>query len=191
VSPEELAEPVAAVAATAPTGSAASGGLVTCRPAANATDLAAHHAIRHQVFVIEQQVFTGSERDEYDVAEDVIHLLGRYDGTPAGAVRLFPLDGRTGLWQGDRLCVLPPSRVRGLGSPLVRCAVATAGAHGGRRMVAHIQLPNVVFFTHLGWQRHGDVETYAGLPHQPMVIDLPAAQVGADLAQTFALGVRH
>lgn len=190
MSTEELAEPVAPVAHAA-SQTALSGGLVTCRPAGTAADLAAHHAIRHQVFVIEQQVFTGSERDEHDDAEGVIHLLGRYDDTPAGAVRLFPLDPRTGLWQGDRLCVLPPYRVRGLGSPLVRCAVATAGAHGGRRMVAHIQLPNVAFFTHLGWQRHGDVETYAGLPHQPMVIDLPAAPVGAELAETFALGTRH
>jgi putative N-acetyltransferase (TIGR04045 family) len=183
VSTEQLAEPAHAAAA--------SGALVTCRPAATATDLAAHHAIRHEVFVIEQHVFTASDRDEHDVAEDVIHLLGRYDRTPAGAVRLFPLDARAGLWQGDRLCVLPPYRVRGLGSPLVRCAVATAGAHGGRRMVAHIQLPNVVFFTHLGWEAHGDVETYAGLPHQPMIIDLPAAQVGTELAETFAVGTRR
>jgi hypothetical protein len=39
-------------------------------------------------------------------------------------------------------------------------------------MVAHIQLPNVRFFESLGWRRDGDVETYAGLPHQPMAIDL-------------------
>jgi hypothetical protein len=35
-------------------------------------------------------------------------------------------------------------------------------------------VPNVVFFRRLGWRLDGDVETYAGLPHQPMAIDLQA-----------------
>jgi putative N-acetyltransferase (TIGR04045 family) len=165
--------------------------LITCRPALCGTDLAAHHAIRHEVFVVEQHVFADSERDEHDNAGEVIHLLGRWAGVPAGAVRLFPLDTGTGLWQGDRLCVLRPYRVRGLGSPLVRGAVAQAGALGGARMVAHIQLPNVPFFTHLGWQVHGDTELYAGFEHQPMVIDLPGRAEGARVAAELAEGVRH
>lgn len=187
MSTEELVEPsTPSAGAHAPAGE-----LVTCRPAMTDTDRTAHHAIRHQVFVLEQQVFTESEHDDYDIADDVIHLLGRYGDTPAGAVRLFPLDPETGLWQGDRLCVLPPYRVHGIGSPLVRCAVATAGAHGGQQMVAHIQLPNVRFFAHLGWEKHGDTELYAGIEHQPMAIDLPTQRVGAELVEAFAVGVRH
>ena len=30
----------------------------------------------------------------------------------------------------------------------------------------------MVFFRRLGWRTYGEVETYAGLPHQPMAIDL-------------------
>ena len=78
-------------------------------------------------------------------------------------------------WQGDRLAVLPEFRSYGLGAPLVRYAVRTAGERGGLVMAAHIQIPNVVFFRRLGWHLDGEVETYAGLPHQPMAIDLRAA----------------
>lgn len=158
---------------------------VTCRPAASPSEFAAHFAIRHEVFVLEQQVFAHTERDNHDLDAGVVHLLARYGEVPAGAVRLFPLDG-SGLWQGDRLCVLPGYRIHGIGAPLVRCAVATAGACGGREMVAHIQLPNVSFFTHLGWQRDGDVELYAGLEHQPMRIDLPDSATGDRQARELA-----
>lgn len=167
------------------------GGLITCRPAVADADLASHRRIRHDVFVTEQAVFDVTDHDSYDDGPAVVHLLGCYDGEPAGAVRLFPLDDRGQLWQGDRLCVLPPYRVHGVGAPLVRCAVATAGALGGSRMVAHIQVPNVVFFTRLGWHADGPEEMYVGLPHQPMSIDLPKAAEGARAAQEFADGIRR
>jgi predicted GNAT family N-acyltransferase len=75
------------------------------------------------------------------------------------------------LWQGDRLAVLPRFRL-GMGAPLVRFAVTTAAARGGREMVAHIQPPNVAFFEKIGWHTYGEIETYVGVPHQPMAIDL-------------------
>ncbi len=168
-----------------------SGGLITCCPADSSEDLAVHHRIRQEVFVGEQAVFTGSDRDPHDDDAHTIHLLGCYDGMPAGAVRLFPLGDEHGLWQGDRLCVLPPFRVHGVGAPLVRCAVATAGAHGGDRMVAHIQLPNVRFFTHLGWLADGDPEMYVGLAHQRMSIDLPAPEDGSRAVRELSAGIRH
>ena len=51
-------------------------------------------------------------------------------GRAVGTVRLYPLD-ETGLWQGDRLAVLPGRRSAGAGGPLVRFAVATAARAGG------------------------------------------------------------
>lgn len=165
------------------------GAHLTCCPAASPAELAAHFAIRHEVFVLEQRVFAHSERDTHDLDPSVVHLLARYGEVAAGAVRLFPLGG-SGLWQGDRLCVRPLYRIHGIGAPLVRCAVAIAGARGGREMVAHIQLPNVSFFTHLGWQRDGDVELYAGLEHQPMRIDLPDPATGDRQARELARPAR-
>jgi putative N-acetyltransferase (TIGR04045 family) len=162
---------------------------IVCRPARSERERAAHHAIRHRVFVEEQGVFEATDLDEHDLNETAIHLVGWCDAVVAGSVRLFVLDAATGVWQGDRLAVLEPYRVRGLGAPLVRCAVATAGALSGSRMVAHIQLPNVAFFQHLGWNLAADIETYAGLRHQPMDIALPTPEAGAAIAQQFADGI--
>ncbi len=142
----------------------------TCRIAVTPDDLAAHHRIRHQVFVDEQALFAGADVDAHD--PDAVHIIGLWDGEVVGAVRAFVLDQAAGLWQGDRLAVLPEHRIRNVGKPLVKFAVATAAERGGRLMVAHIQLPNVAFFERIGWYTHGDVETYVGVAHQPMAIDL-------------------
>ncbi len=94
------------------------------------------------------------------------------DGEPCGAVRLYPLEPARLQWKGDRLAVLPELRTNHLGAALVRFAVATAGRLGGARMIAHVQLPNVRFFEHLGWRREGDPAPFHGLDHQLMSIRL-------------------
>lgn len=148
-------------------------GPVSCRLAADAAALAEHHRIRFEVFVREQGIFSESDVDAHDARPDVLHVLGCHHGVPAGAVRLYPLDASTsGTWQGDRLAVLPDFRTTGLGAPLVRFAVAAAGARGGRRMIAHVQLANERFFERLGWARQGDIEQYVGRPHVLMEIGL-------------------
>jgi putative N-acetyltransferase (TIGR04045 family) len=141
-----------------------------CAIASDAAALELHHRIRHAVFVEEQAVFTGHDRDDHDGEAHTSKVLGFCGDVAAGAVRLYPIGDRD--WQGDRLAVLAPYRRHRLGVPLVEFAVATAAGQGGRRMIAHIQLPNVRFFERLGWVRAGAVETYVGLPHQPMEIDL-------------------
>jgi putative N-acetyltransferase (TIGR04045 family) len=149
---------------------------VECRPAATPEELDTHYRIRHTVFVEEQQLFARSDRDGYDDDPDVVHVLAFLNGEAVGTVRLFPLDRADRLWQGDRLAVVRSARIHGLGRPLVRFAVATAGERGGREMVAHIQLQNVALFERLGWHKHGDIEVYVGVAHQPMAIDLQAAR---------------
>ncbi|MGH9265249.1 MAG: MSMEG_0567/Sll0786 family nitrogen starvation N-acetyltransferase [Acidimicrobiales bacterium] len=149
---------------------------VLCRPVATPEELDIHHRIRHEVFVEEQELFAGTDRDQHDGNPDVVHVLAFLNDQPVGTVRLFPLDHGDRLWQGDRLAVLRPARILGLGRPLVRFAVATAGERGGREMVAHIQPQNVALFERLGWHKHGDIEVYVGVPHQPMAIDLRPAR---------------
>jgi putative N-acetyltransferase (TIGR04045 family) len=131
---------------------------------------AAHFAVRRAVFVDEQDMFAGDDRDERDVRVTTLHAIGVARGAVAGAVRLYPLGG--GNWKGDRLAVLPEARHGALGARLVRFAVVTAGARGGARMVAMIQLPNVAFFEALGWRRDGATVAFHGRPHQPMAIAL-------------------
>jgi putative N-acetyltransferase (TIGR04045 family) len=131
---------------------------------------AAHFAVRRAVFVDEQDMFAGDDRDERDTRITTLHAIGIADGRIAGAVRLYPVRG--GEWKGDRLAVLPAARHGAMGARLVRFAVATAGERGGDRMVAMIQLPNVAFFEGLGWRRDGAAVAFHGRPHQPMAIGL-------------------
>jgi putative N-acetyltransferase (TIGR04045 family) len=151
----------------------AAGGLLSCRLVAGSDELATHHRIRHQIFVREQRLFPESDVDAHDAREDVLHVLGWCGGVPAGTVRLYPLGAGGSSWQGDRLAVLPEFRAAGLGAPLVRFAVATAGRLGGVSMLAHVQVANERFFTRLGCTRQGDVELYIGRPHLLMTIALP------------------
>jgi putative N-acetyltransferase (TIGR04045 family) len=143
---------------------------IVCRPVAGPGEEALHHSIRQAVFVDEQSVFNGSDRDHHDDFASTIKVIAWADGVPGGTVRLYPL--KPGMWQGDRLAVLHDFRAWNLGGPLVRFAVETAAALGGAEMLAHVQVANVRFFERLGWRRRGEPEIYVGLPHQVMSIDL-------------------
>jgi putative N-acetyltransferase (TIGR04045 family) len=153
-----------------------SGRAIACRVADGADELALHYAIRRTVFCREQGMFgAGDDRDRHDTNPATLHAVGAEALTIGGTVRLYPLSGDGLLWQGDRLAVLPAFRHGSLGGSLVRFAVRTAGALGGERMVAMIQLPNVRFFLALGWSPDGDAVDFHGRPHQPMAIALSPA----------------
>jgi putative N-acetyltransferase (TIGR04045 family) len=143
-----------------------------CRIVRSPADVAVHHHIRTEVFVNEQELFVDDDCDAFDERATTLKVVAFRDHNPAGTVRLFPLDEHGERWQGDRLAVFAPFRRFTVGILLVRFAVATAGERGGSVMNAHIQPANVAFFEHLGWRSDGDVETYVGVPHQPMCIDL-------------------
>jgi putative N-acetyltransferase (TIGR04045 family) len=150
---------------------------LACRAVATAEELAVHFRIRHQVFVVEQGLFrspgggaAGWDRDVHDDDPATVHVIGLFDGAACGTVRLYPVAEVPGRWKGDRLAVLDGHRRHGLGAPLVRFAVATAAARGGREMEAYIQPANVTFFEWLGWRPAGGLVTYAGIPHQRMLI---------------------
>ena len=176
--PTSRSSAIASRAARTP-GSAVTARL-TCRAVSAAEELAAHFRIRHQVFVVEQGLFRspgagnggGWDRDVHDDDPATVHVVGLFDGVACGTVRLYPVPEVPGRWKGDRLAVLDGHRQHGLGAPLVRFAVATAAAHGGREMEAYIQPANVAFFRWLGWQPAGGLVSYAGIPHQRMLIGL-------------------
>ena len=165
---------------------------LTCRAVATRAERDAHFQVRRQVFVAEQGLFRGmsgrsgisgisgdrdgtdrdgTDLDWHDDDPATIHVVGLADDQICGTVRLYPL-GADGMWKGDRLAVLASHRHLGLGAPLVRFAVSSAGRLGGREMEAFIQPANVAFFRWLGWRRTGDLVDYAGIPHQRMLIDL-------------------
>jgi putative N-acetyltransferase (TIGR04045 family) len=143
---------------------------IECRPAGSELEVSAHFRLRRAVFVHEQRLFSFDDRDECDDLPETVHGIGLIDGRPLGAVRLYPLDGRR--WKGDRLAVDTGYRTHHLGAELVRFAVATAGSLGGSEMIAHVQLPNVRFFHHLGWRSVGEPAKFHGVDHQLMSIAL-------------------
>ena len=152
---------------------------LACRAVSTAGERRAHFRIRHQVFVLEQGLFRGPDgpngdwdRDARDDDPATVHVVGFADGIICGTVRLYPLTGMPGRWKGDRLAVLAGHRHHGLGAPLVQFAVATAALRGGQEMEAYVQPANVRFFEWLGWRRTGGLVTYAGIPHQRMLIGL-------------------
>ncbi|WP_217914217.1 MSMEG_0567/Sll0786 family nitrogen starvation N-acetyltransferase [Miltoncostaea marina] len=162
------------------------GGGLDVRVARDGEDLAAHHRVRRAVFVEEQAVFEGDDRDAWD--DHAVKVVAELDGEVVGAVRLYPLD-EAGLWKGDRLAVLPAARPRRVGAPLVRFAVRTAGELGGSRMIALIQRRNVPFFQHLGWTTIGGAADFRGRSHQEMTIALAGAAPGfAPAGYRWALG---
>lgn len=142
-----------------------------CALAHGRAALEAHFAVRRSVFVEDQGLFEYDDRDERDDDPATLHVVGETGDEVAGAVRLYPLDD-DGLWKGDRLAVRPNERALQLGAMLVRFAVRTAGEHGGRLMVARVQVRNVSFFERLGWHRDGDPGPMLGVTHQPMAIEL-------------------
>ncbi len=152
---------------------AASTASLACRAVSTAAERDAHFRVRRQVFAVEQGLFRGpgGDLDGHDDDPATSHVVGLAGEDICGTVRLYPLDA-AGRWKGDRLAVLASHRHLGLGAPLVRFAVGTAGRLGGREMEAFIQPANVAFFRRLGWRRAGDLVDYAGIPHQRMLIDL-------------------
>lgn len=149
--------------------------VVVCRPVATAAELAEYHALRQSVFVTEQGLFEADDRDRHDGDPATIHVLAFAAGIAGGTVRLYPApsEDEPGLWKGDRLAVRSGRRHAGLGGPLVQQAVRLAGAAGGSRMVAFVQMANVRFFEHLGWRSVGEPAPYVGQLHQQMTIGLP------------------
>ena len=150
-------------------------GAISCRLARGEDELGAHFELRRAVFVVEQGMFAGDDRDEHDDRPETLHALGLLGEHPCGAVRLYPRDRDGVEWKGDRLAVLPELRTHHLGAALVRFAVSTAGWLGGQRMIAHVQLPNVRFFEYLGWKREGGPGgrgPFHGVDHQLMSIGL-------------------
>jgi|GEM_PF-3680881 len=119
--------------------------------AAHADHHAAIHAVRHQVFVVEQGVPAELERDALDPV--CTHVLAcDTDGMPIGTGRLLP-DGRIG-----RMAVQAAWRNRGVGEAVLD-ALVTAAAEAG--LALHDFLVRRV---HLGQCRAGAPDQHLAVP---------------------------
>jgi putative N-acetyltransferase (TIGR04045 family) len=136
--------------------------------AQDASDLAVYRRLRREVFVHEQGLFVGHDRDDRDEDPRTIALIARdRTGSVVGGVRLGPIDDGPdiGWWAGGRLVVARHARgAWGVGAALVRAACARTEAEGALRFEATVQARNEVLFRRLGWVAVARV-TVAASPH--------------------------
>jgi predicted GNAT family N-acyltransferase len=117
-------------------------------------------AIRHEVFVLEQQVPLELELDEMDAVS--LHVVA-YSGEQAiGTARLLP-DGHIG-----RMAVRAAYRGAGAGSRLLMILVQTAQARGDRVLRLNAQRQAEAFYARHGFVQEGEEFLDAGIPHIAM-----------------------
>lgn len=159
--------------------------------ATTGSELAAYRRLRHDVFVAEQGLFAGTDRDDADDDERTVVLLARAAGGELlGGVRLHCATGTDlGWWMGGRLVVARAARGgAGLGPALVRAACAFTEQAGVLRFEATVQAAGERLFRRLGWHVVRPC-TVAGAPHVLMrwPIDRLARQAAAAKAPLGAL----
>lgn len=129
--------------------------------------------LRQQVFVTEQRLFQGHDRDATDKVATPLVALSTLAGEPAevvGCVRIH--QSAPGIWWGTRLAVAPEfRRVGRLGAELIRLAVSTANGRGCTEFHAHVQIQNVPLFRRLHWTVRDEV-TLHGAAHAHMTASL-------------------
>lgn len=167
---------------------------------ADAAGVAAHRALRREVFVAEQGLFGAGAAETDDVDDDprTVVLVAREvasDGAPGrvlGGVRLAPagqhLTGGVdvGWWAGSRLSVARVARASRIGPALVRAACAHAEAAGALRFDATVQAAAEPMFRRLGWERVRDVVVPGAeaVPH--VLVRWPVGRTAALLEATKA-----
>jgi predicted GNAT family N-acyltransferase len=128
-------------------------------------------AIREIVFIEEQSVPEGLERDDED--KTATHMLAIVDGHAVGTGRLVKLSqapaGEFGAWgRIGRMAVLQSNRKLGIGSKLLLALEAEAlGAHLVG-IVLHAQLSAFEFYKRHGYVAHGAAFEEAGMQHLEM-----------------------
>lgn len=140
----------------------------TCHSTRNEQELSEALAIRREIFVQEQGLFTDSDLDEHE--EKSIHLVVKKQGEIVGTVRIYPENANH--WVGGRLAVRSSSRDFRVGSLLVKEAVRRVKVLGGTSFHAAIQEKNVNFFKKIGWTAIGEPFVHHSAVHQRMEADL-------------------
>jgi len=128
-------------------------------------------AIREIVFIEEQHVPQGIERDAEDAK--AFHVLAVQGGHAIGTGRLVmlaqPPEGQAGKWgQIGRMAVLQQARKLGVGSKLLQTLEQEARKRGVEGVLLHAQLQALEFYKKHGYEPLGPVFQEAGMPHLEM-----------------------
>jgi len=131
------------------------------------------HALRRNVFCIEQGLFGSDDSDLIDTRAQLLVALSCIGGchdAVVGTVRIH--EEEPGVWWGSRLAVASAFRCVGrIGATLIRLAVSSAHARGCKTFLAHVQSQNVPLFERLHWRSVRE-EALHGRRHHLMQADL-------------------
>lgn len=128
-------------------------------------DLATCHALRREVFIIEQNVPAEEEVDGRD--GEALHLLATLDGVPVGCARMLVLGEIVKI---GRVCVLAAQRGTGVGVALIHAALDVARTLPGvTRAKLGSQTHAIEFYERLGFTAEGPEYLDAGISHRDML----------------------
>lgn len=117
--------------------------------------------VRRRVFIEEQGVDAALEHDPHDATCE--HLIALVDGSVAGAARYRRTERGVKL---ERVAVLAEHRKSGVGSALVRHAIARLPAHTD--LYVHAQQSALGFWERMGFAGEGLEFREADIPHRFM-----------------------
>lgn len=121
--------------------------------------------VRHEVFVIEQQVPESLELDDMDA--QCIHAVAyAADQVPIATGRLLP-DGHIG-----RMAVRRQARGGGIGGQVLQRLIRAARERGDKEVVLSAQTHALGFYARYGFVAEGDVYMDAGIAHRTMSLQL-------------------
>ena len=138
---------------------------VQVRQVSSTRELARAFAIRKRVFVREQSVPEEIEMDRDDKL--ALHFLAFKEGKAVGTARVV-MHRRTA--KIGRMAVLKTHRGRGVGTTLLKRAIATAKRQGAQRIYLHAQVLVIGFYETMAFQCVGPVFKEAGIPHRKMIL---------------------
>jgi predicted GNAT family N-acyltransferase len=135
--------------------------IIDTRVASWERDAQAMRRVRHEVFVVEQNVPPDLEWDGED--EACRHAIALIDGKCVGTGRLSP-GGKIG-----RMAVVSSARGRGIGSALLEKLVEMAASAGMARVYLNAQTHALDFYARHGFVAEGPEFDEADIAHRRMV----------------------
>lgn len=132
----------------------------------NEEELKSAFKIREQVFVIEQEVDSAAEYDEFEGTST--HFLAKLDGKPVGTGRWRFTQNGVKL---ERFAVLKEARGQGAGTALVAAVLSDISANdatAGKLKYLHAQLSAVPLYSKFGFEKEGDIFEECNILHYKM-----------------------
>lgn len=118
------------------------------------------HQIRHEVFVVEQQV---DEALEYEFEDESEHFIAWVNGEPAGTARWRKTESGIKL---ERFAVLKKFRNDGVGSAILK--VILQELPPSKKVYLHAQVPAMSLYEKQGFKPVGELFYEADMPHYKM-----------------------